>query len=177
MLGEGRFEPLLWLASVIMGLGVASGLPCVYSLPPEVSVPMTPWAIAVLNAASTAGEMSMPFVIGLAFGHVGSINVDWHFAFNGIRHIGVAAGFHIRHFIAGFGFHFLRLIFGVLGVALATFLMGAATAEGDRRRRRPRAARGLQTKTRGDQDSSDSAAATSRGFVLFQLRRHRPFRF
>lgn len=68
LIGGGSFEPLLWLASVMLGLGVSSGLPCVFSLPPEAQVPMTPWAIAVLNAASTAGEMSMPFIIGLAFG-------------------------------------------------------------------------------------------------------------
>lgn len=61
------FEPILWLATVLLGAGVASGLPCVYSLPPEAQVPMTPWAITVLNAASTAGETSFPYLIGLAF--------------------------------------------------------------------------------------------------------------
>ena len=62
------FEPLLWMSSMGLGLGVASGLPCVYSLPPEAQVPMTPWAITILNAASTLGETSFPYVIGLAFG-------------------------------------------------------------------------------------------------------------
>ena len=74
--GQAYFEQLLWLASVMLGLGVASGLPCVYSLPPEVQVPMSPGAIAILNAASTAGEMSMPFIIGLAFGR----NQYWLFS-------------------------------------------------------------------------------------------------
>ena len=61
------FEPILWLAAMGLGLGVASGLPCVYSLPPEAQVPMTPWSITILNAASTLGETCFPYVIGLAF--------------------------------------------------------------------------------------------------------------
>ena len=32
------FEPILWTSAMGLGLGVASGLPCVYSLPPEAQV-------------------------------------------------------------------------------------------------------------------------------------------
>jgi hypothetical protein len=32
------FEPMLWISATGLGLGVASGLPCVYSLPPEAQV-------------------------------------------------------------------------------------------------------------------------------------------
>ena len=61
------FEMLLWISAMGLGLGVSSVVPCVYSLPPEARVTMTPWAIALLNAASTVGETSFPYVIGLAF--------------------------------------------------------------------------------------------------------------
>lgn len=67
-LGAGAFEPTLWIAAVGLGLGVSSGLPCVYSLPAEARVHLGPKAITVLNAASTLGETSMPYIIGLAFG-------------------------------------------------------------------------------------------------------------
>ena len=62
------FEPMLWTSAMGLGLGVASGLPCVYSLPPEAQVQMTPWSITILNAASTLGETSFPYIIGLSFG-------------------------------------------------------------------------------------------------------------
>lgn len=62
------FEPLLWLSSMAMGLGVSSAVPCVYSLVPEAHVKMTPWAITLLNAASTCGETAAPYIIGIAFG-------------------------------------------------------------------------------------------------------------
>lgn len=62
------FEPLLWLSSMAMGLGVSSAVPCVYSLVPEAHVKMTPLAITLLNAASTCGETAAPYIVGLAFG-------------------------------------------------------------------------------------------------------------
>ena len=62
------FEPILWVSAVGVGLGVASALPCVYSLPPEAQVPMTPLSMAMLNAMATVGEIFFPYVIGLAFG-------------------------------------------------------------------------------------------------------------
>ena len=61
------FEPLLWVSTVLLGAGVASGVPCVYALPPEAQVSMTPIAITVLNAASTLGETAFPYWIGQAF--------------------------------------------------------------------------------------------------------------
>ena len=61
------FEPLLWLGSVLLGAGVSSGVPCVYSLPMEAQVALTPVAITLLNAASTLGETAFPYVVGLAF--------------------------------------------------------------------------------------------------------------
>ena len=40
------FEPILWTASMGLGLGVASGLPCVYSLPPEAQARAPPRPLA-----------------------------------------------------------------------------------------------------------------------------------
>ncbi len=61
------FEPLLWGSTWLLGAGVASGVPCIYSLPPEAQVQMTPIAITILNAASTLGETCFPYLVGLGF--------------------------------------------------------------------------------------------------------------
>jgi len=61
------FEPLLWASTILLGAGVASGVPCIYSLPPEAQVQVTPIAITLLNAASTLGETCFPYWIGLDF--------------------------------------------------------------------------------------------------------------
>jgi hypothetical protein len=56
----------LWAATVCLGLGCASALPCALTMPAECDVPLTPMILMALNLAGTIGEMVAPFVIGLA---------------------------------------------------------------------------------------------------------------
>ena len=58
---------LLWGGTLALGFGCSSSLPCAITLPSEAHVELTPVRMLLLNLAMSAGEMVMPFVIGLAF--------------------------------------------------------------------------------------------------------------
>lgn len=57
----------LWLGTVGLGFGCSSSLPCAITLPAEAKVELTPGRLLLLNLAGSAGEMLLPFLIGLAF--------------------------------------------------------------------------------------------------------------
>lgn len=58
-------EWLLWAGTAGLALGFASSIPCSYSLPAEAHIPSTPLRVLTLNLGGSAGEMVMPFVIGI----------------------------------------------------------------------------------------------------------------
>jgi|MDSW01.2.fsa_nt_gb hypothetical protein len=58
---------VLWAAAVGTGLGVSSTFPAALTLPPEYGVNPTARLVMGLQFAASAGEMSLPFVMGVFF--------------------------------------------------------------------------------------------------------------
>ena len=58
---------VLWAAAVGTGLGVSSTFPAALTLPPEYGVNPTARLVMGLQFAASAGEMSLPFVMGIFF--------------------------------------------------------------------------------------------------------------
>ena len=58
---------LLWVGTLGLGLGCSSSLPCAITLPSEARVELTPLRLLCLNLSGSAGEMLLPYIIGLAF--------------------------------------------------------------------------------------------------------------
>lgn len=65
--GPPRWE--LWAGSIGIGLGCAAIYPIALTLPSEAHVDLTPVRLLSLTLASSAGEMLLPFVMGIAFEH------------------------------------------------------------------------------------------------------------
>ena len=60
---------LLWCGTLGLGFGCSSSLPCAITLPSEAGVELTPTRLLILNLAGSAGEMLLPYIVGLAFDH------------------------------------------------------------------------------------------------------------
>jgi len=60
-------ERVLWIASMLIALGVSSSLPCAITLPRECNTQITPSALLAFNVGGTLGETLFPAVIGIAF--------------------------------------------------------------------------------------------------------------
>jgi hypothetical protein len=58
---------MLWGATVLLGVGCASALPCAVTMPTEAAVVLTPGILMALNLAGSIGEMLPPFGVGLLF--------------------------------------------------------------------------------------------------------------
>ena len=58
---------ILWLGTLALGLGCSSSLPCAITLPAEAQVELTAVRLLILNLSGSAGEMLLPFVLGLFF--------------------------------------------------------------------------------------------------------------
>ena len=57
----------LWAGTIGVAIGFASSIPCAYTLPTEARVRSTPATVLALNLGGTAGELCLPFLVGLAF--------------------------------------------------------------------------------------------------------------
>ena len=57
----------LWCGTLGLGFGCSSSLPCAITLPAEARVELTPMRLLVLNLSGSAGEMLLPYLIGLFF--------------------------------------------------------------------------------------------------------------
>ena len=57
----------LWCGTLGLGFGCSSSLPCAITLPAEARVELTPMRLLCLNLSGSAGEMLLPYIIGLFF--------------------------------------------------------------------------------------------------------------
>ena len=66
---------MLWSATLVLAIGFSSSLPCAWTLPAEANVQLTPVRLLAINLAGSAGEMAVPFLLGVAFerSHYGAL--------------------------------------------------------------------------------------------------------